>query len=166
MRHHLAILKKAYLAKILNGSKTAECRLSRTRRAPYKAVDVGDRLWLKVSGGAVVATAVVRAVRFFHPLGPASLTQLRKRYAKCVRADRGFFSRHERARYGTLIHLGHVQAIEPFTIAKSDRRAWVVLPGPLRRRPKKASRNDDAGAYPARSRASRFPGFTHTQTEE
>ena len=130
MSHHLAVLRKLYLDRILSGSKTIECRFSRTRRPPFGAVRAGDRIWLKLSGGPVVATAHARSVKFLHPLGAAELRDLRLRYGDSIHASRSFFHAHAQANFATLIALRAVVRIEPFEISKSDRRAWVVLTGP------------------------------------
>lgn len=135
MAHHLVILKSTYLQRILQGRKTTECRLSRTRRPPFGLVDVGDTLWLKRSGGPVVAKAEVRQVEFIHPLGPKRLTELRSRYHHAICADPDFFNdRAEQARFATLIQLAKVREIEPISLAKSDRNAWVLLSGRLPRK--------------------------------
>ncbi len=131
MTHHLVILEKVYLQHILRGRKSAECRLSRTRRPPFGLVKRGDTLWLKQSGGQVVATARVRRVSFVHPLRAADLARLLKLWGDSLRANQSFFKKHEHARYATLIELGRVRTIEPFDILKSDRHAWVVLAAPL-----------------------------------
>ncbi len=133
MAHHLVILKSTYLQHILQGRKTTECRLSRTRRPPFGLVDVGDTLWLKRSGGPVLAKAEVRQVEYIHPLGPNRLMELRSRYHHAIRADPDFFNndRAAQARFATLIQLSKVREIEPISFGKSDRNAWVLLSGPL-----------------------------------
>ncbi len=129
--HHLVILHKIYLDRILRGRKTLECRLSRTRRPPFGAVSPGDTLWLKQSGGPVVATATVRRVTFIHPLQEADLANLRTRYADALQAHASFYTERQDARFATLIRLSRVRRIPPFDVQKSNRNGWVVLAGPL-----------------------------------
>ena len=131
MTCHLVILKHCYLSAILAGRKTVECRLSRTRRAPYAVVRPGDRLWLKRSGGPVVAVAQAGWVEAFHPVTPALIRQIEQRYAAAALADADFFRHHQDARFATVLAVEAVQPVEPIRIAKRDQRAWVVLPGPL-----------------------------------
>ena len=131
MIHHLVILKKHYLFRVLRGYKTVECRLSRHKRPPFGVVTVGDTLWLKQSGGPVTATATVARVEYAHPLTIARLTLLRLRYGESIQADSDFFDGWRQARYATIIHLGNVRRIDPFRLKKNDRRAWVPLAGPL-----------------------------------
>lgn len=130
MAHHLVILKKAYLDRILDGSKTVECRLSCVRLPPYGSVRRGDTLWLKQSGHWIRGTARVRSVRYFHPLDRAMLALLKERYSRAIGADRSFFRWKKQRRFATVIRLSQVRDIAPIAYPKSDRRAWVVLPGP------------------------------------
>ena len=58
MSHHLVVVKSQYLQKILKGSKTVECRLTKYRQPPFAAVKVGDHLWFKLAGGPVVAPSI------------------------------------------------------------------------------------------------------------
>ncbi len=131
MTHHLAILKKQYLDDILLGRKTAECRLSATRRPPFGAVSPGDLLWLKRSGGPVLATARVRRVYSFHPVVRETITHIRSCFGEAIRANLAFFKAHVNARYGTVITFDRINAIAAFQVFKRDRAAWVVLPGTL-----------------------------------
>ena len=131
MSHHLAILKNAYLRRILDGSKTIECRLSRTCRPPFGCVHIGDTIWFKLSGGSVLAKARVSYVEFFHPLEPEQFSDLRNRYGSSLLVDRSFLANHTEARYATFTHLRHVRPCKAYRVIKPDRHAWVVLPRPL-----------------------------------
>lgn len=130
MNHHLVIIKKVYLDSVLQGQKTTECRLSRTRRPPFGAVRVGDTLWLKQSGGQILATAKVGRVEFLHPLTPTRLAALQAGYADSLRVGKGFFDSYRRARFATLIWLSRIRRVEPLPYEKRSRCAWVVLAGP------------------------------------
>lgn len=130
MSHHLVILKKKYLERILNGNKTIECRFSRIRIAPFQRVRRGDTLWLKQSGGAVSGQARVRSVHFYHPLDPKTMTSIRRLYRSAIQADQDFFLRHTQARYASLIQLSQIRTITPMKYKKNNRQAWVVLSRP------------------------------------
>lgn len=127
MNHHLMIVKPRYIDPILSGRKTIECRLTRTPKPPFACVDPGDVLWLKASGGLVVATLRARRVSFFNPVTPDTLKAISDRYGPSILAAPLFFAGHRAARYGTIIHLGHARRIEPFRIQKRNRRGWVRL---------------------------------------
>ena len=131
LSHHLVILHKIYLDHILRGRKTVECRLSRTRRPPFGVVSPGDTMWLKQSGGLVVATATVCRVTFIHPLKEAELARLQARYAEALHVDASFFTQRRHARFATLIRLGRVRHIPPLRVRKSNGNGWIVLGGPL-----------------------------------
>lgn len=129
MTHHLMIVNKRYIAAIAKGKKTVECRLSKTRKPPFGCVDRGDTLWIKISGGPVVAAARVRRIRYFQPVTPAVLRVIWNQYRSSIAAGSRFYRRYREAGYATIILIGRVTPLDPFWIDKRDRRAWVVLPG-------------------------------------
>lgn len=130
MNHHLMIVKPQYIAPIITGRKTIECRLSRTPKPPFGCVDPGDTLWLKASGGLIVAMLRARRVTYINPVTPDALDAISDRYGSSILAAPLFFTDHRSARYGTIIHLGHVRQLRPFRIRKRDRHAWVRLREP------------------------------------
>ena len=127
MTHHLVILQKTYFTRILRGTKTTECRLSKTKRAPYQRVRRGDTLWLKQSGGNIKGKVRVHSVTYFQLEKPLTLNSLRKQYSDTIQANQDFFERHKNARFVTLIHLSQIRVITPIRVKKSDQHAWVVL---------------------------------------
>ena len=80
MNHHLAILKKPYLDAILTGKKTVESRLYQTRQKWLSQVNTGDKIFLKVSAGPVMATAIVDKVRYYENLTAGQIAQMQKQY--------------------------------------------------------------------------------------
>ena len=130
MNHHLMIVKPQYIEPIITGRKTIECRLSRTPKPPFGCVDSGDTLWLKASGGPIVAMLRARRVFYLNPVTRDALDAILDRYGSSILAAPLFFTSHRSARYGTIIHLGHVQQLRPFRIRKRDRDAWVRLREP------------------------------------
>jgi ASC-1-like (ASCH) protein len=131
MQHHLAILYPTYIQMIAEGVKTIECRLSRYRIPPFGDVSAGDIVWLKESCGPVRLVAEVAKVRSRVVKSVADLEHLRKTFNDRVRAEPDFWRAKRDVAYCTLIWLGDVQAVEPFRVNKTDRRAWVVLDGAL-----------------------------------
>lgn len=59
MTDHLVILQSPWLERIVDGRKSVEFRASDRRIAPHGRVSRGDRLWMKASGGPLMATALV-----------------------------------------------------------------------------------------------------------
>ena len=134
MTHHLVILKPQYLDLVLVGTKTLECRLSRTRRLPFGAVRPGDRLWLKRSAGPIVAKARAESVESIELNGARSLEMIESRYRVELGVDTEFFRERANTRYVTLIRFDNVRRIPALRIEKRDRRAWIILPGPPKAR--------------------------------
>lgn len=130
MQHHLAILLPQYLEMILSGRKTVECRLARRPIPPHGFVRPDDLIWLKQSSGPIRGVAQAGRVHSYQDLDTATLRRLRRDHGQAICAEPRFWQAHRRARCATLIWLKDVKPLPPFRIDKTDRRAWVVLPGP------------------------------------
>jgi len=126
-RNHLAILKMPYLQAILTGSKTIESRLTKTKRAPFGCVGIGDTLFLKASSGPVLATTTVAKVEYCQNLTPGRIGKLREKYNDLIRGSDVYWQQKSDCKYATLIWMAEIKKIEPVRISKNDWRAWVVL---------------------------------------
>lgn len=62
---HIVILTQPFFDMILNGEKTIESRWSMNKIMPYKKVNIGDELLLKLTGKTVNATANVKDVKYY-----------------------------------------------------------------------------------------------------
>jgi len=125
--YHLVILKKPYLDAILDGRKPVESRLWKTRRYAFGRVMPGDKLFLKISSGPVCAVATAATVKNFENLTPEQIIEIKQQYNHLVGgADEHWQSRAD-CKFGFLVWLKDVRAIEPVRIHKKDWRAWVVL---------------------------------------
>jgi ASC-1-like (ASCH) protein len=127
MNHHLAILKKQYLNAILAGRKTIESRLYQTKQKWLSQVKAGDKIFLKVTSGHVMATATVDKVKYFGNLTTEQIAQMQKQYNKQILGDEQYWQEKANSRYGVLVWLKDVQPIPHLSIKKLDWRAWVVL---------------------------------------
>jgi len=125
--YHLVILKKPYLEAILDGRKQIESRFTKTRRPAFGRVFAGDKLFLKESGGPVCAAATVEAVKNFENLTPGQIAEIKQQYNNYVRGADEYWHSRTNCRFGYLVWLKDVRAIEPVRISKKDWRAWVVL---------------------------------------
>ena len=125
--YHLAIIKKPYLDAILARQKTIESRFSKTRCPPFGQVLSGDKLFLKVSSGPVCAIATVASVKTFENLTPEKILQIKEEYNHDINGSDQIWQRKSDCRFGFLVWLKDVRAIEPVRIRKKDWRAWVVL---------------------------------------
>lgn len=132
MRHHLAVVATEYLACLLGGRKTIECRFGRRGRPPHGAVRSGDLVWFKQSNGPVRAVASVRFVLAAEAMSPAAIQAWRAEYNDAICGAPSFWRGVPAGTAGSLIFLGRLCGCSPFVIRKSDRRAWVVLAAPPR----------------------------------
>ncbi len=127
MREHVVILKPRYLALVLAGTKTVECRASTSPRPPFLSVHQGDLLWLKESSGKVFGNCKAMWVKDFCITAPDQSNAFRARWQRYICADQAFWRTAPARPYWTLIGLGRVRTCRPFSVEKRDRRAWVVI---------------------------------------
>ena len=125
---HVAILRQPYLDMILDGKKVVESRLSARKIAPYGRVHKGDLVYLKLSGGDIVGTAVVDSTVSVSGTNEWVLS-LRDKWNDQIHGDDAYWESKSNARYGTLIWLTDIQRITPIPYKKRDSRAWVVVKG-------------------------------------
>jgi ASC-1-like (ASCH) protein len=125
--NHLVILERRYLEAILSGRKRIESRFSRTRRSGFGRVSAGDRLFLKELSGAVRAVATAGAVKNFDCLTPEKIAELKERYNEGIVGSERYWRSKADCRFGFLVWLEDVKAIEPLRVVKRDWRGWVVL---------------------------------------
>jgi len=124
---HLAVFVQPYLNYILEKRKTVESRFSVVRIAPFKKVNPGDAILLKLSGGPILGIGQVSHAWFYN-LDSESWHEIRKNFSVALCAqDPEFWRAREHATYATLMKLDHVRGIPPLQFKKQDRRGWVVL---------------------------------------
>lgn len=128
MAIHVVILKRPYLRAVLRGEKTVECRLSKSKTAPYGQVAAGERLFIKYAGGPFAATALAGQVESFAGLTPDAVDQLRVRYNARVCGDPGYWQGKRDSRFATFVPL---RCVEPIDVGpaypKSPYKGWFVL---------------------------------------
>jgi len=127
MRKHLAILKSQYLNAILDGQKTVEARLTKTKRQPFGQIDAGDLIYLKRSSGPVCATAKVAKLKSYENLTPPEINKLKKLYNNQIQGQQSYWQTKSNCRYALLIWLKDIKKTTPVKISKKDQRAWIIL---------------------------------------
>ena len=127
LNHHLVILKKPYIDAILTGRKTVESRFYQTKHKWLSQVGTGDKLFLKVTSGPVMATATIADVNRFDNLNTRLIAALKKQYNQQILGDDQYWQEKIRSQFGILVWLKDVRPITPRLIIKADWRAWVVL---------------------------------------
>ena len=128
MAVHLAILKNKYLKLILEGEKTIESRFMKGNASPMGRVREGDFLFIKKSGGDVVAFGRITRVEGFEELCREDVEEIHKKYNGQILGDEEYWQYvGESCKCGFLAWLRDVRRIEPIKINKKDMRGWVVL---------------------------------------
>jgi len=110
---HLAVLKRHYLDAVIEGRKTVELRLARTRAAPFGKVVPRDTIYLKQSSGPVRAVAAAGRVLSLENLTPAKIRALRREHNHLVLGAPDYWRARSSARYATLIWLANVRELAP-----------------------------------------------------
>lgn len=131
---HIAIMKKSWglIPKILSGEKTIESRWYQTRRAPWGKIKVGEKIYFKNSGEAVIVQAAVSEVLQFEIHNFTDATRIIEKYGKEIAllnsAPRTW---GELPRYCVLIRLQNPKLIdEPIEINKEGfgtGAAWITV---------------------------------------
>lgn len=125
-RIHLAVMVEPFLSWIIEGRKTIESRFSKNSIAPFRQIDEGDLVLLKVTGGPVVACFTAARIEFV-TLAPEELSRIQTDYSEAICADEEFWRLREGKRYATLIGVNHVKELRPAPVLKSDRRGWIAM---------------------------------------
>lgn len=130
-RAHLAILVQPYLGKLLKGEKTIESRWMKHRIAPYGRVNTGDIVYVKKSGGLVVASFVVGWVKEgqVKPLtafGAAAFAYANQG-AICIN-DTFIRTQLDSKNFAVFVEVTDLKPLTPFPLEKAGMAGWVVLP--------------------------------------
>ena len=124
---HIAILRQPFFDMVLNGEKTIESRWSMNKIAPYKKVQVGDEILLKLTGQPVTATAKVKDVKYYE-LTLEIVEDIRIKYGKQIGTDKfEDWKATLQKKYCTLISLEEVKTIEPIEVPRSNGAGWIIL---------------------------------------
>jgi hypothetical protein len=124
---HLAIFSEPFLTYVLDGKKTVDSRFSIKRTPPYGSVREDDILLLKEASGPIVGVCQIGSV-WNYELDTQTLQNVRYEFADALCAvDPHFWESRSSASFATLMRLHSVQRIAAISIAKRDRRGWVVL---------------------------------------
>ena len=112
--------------KILNKKKVIESRFCKNRISPHHKVAPGEVVYLKVSGGNIVASFEIERVLFFDNLNQKTISKIKEDYNSFIDASDNYWDKKRDSCYGTLIYIKNPKEIEPIKIYKRDRRAFVT----------------------------------------
>ncbi len=126
-RCHLAILTEPYLSLLLASKKTIESRWMRHKIAPYGYVHSGELVYVKKSGGPVVASF---RVGWLKQGALVEVLPLAKESQAAICVDDAFLLRLEKdkKRYGVLMEVINLRKLPDFEVQKPGMSGWVVLP--------------------------------------
>jgi len=125
--YNLAILKKPYLDKIINGQKKIEMRLTKSKIHGFGRVFAGDKIFLKQSSGPVYAIATAEKVENYENLTPKNILKIKRLYNDKILGQNEHWQSKMDSKFGFLVWLKDIKTINPVKISKKDWRAWVVL---------------------------------------
>ncbi len=126
---HVALIKRRFGLSLLDGSKTVECRLTRTARQPYRNIFANESIYFKQTGGFYLARARVQKILFFDDLNPKKIAQLKKKYNCLIGADDAYWENKMDAKYASLIFLKAIEQVHTGpSIERSQGNAWFILP--------------------------------------
>ncbi len=129
-RVHLAVVHKRYLDMILAGTKTAEARLTKTRREPYTSLQPGETIYFKQTGGPIRARARAARVHRFELTGPRDIQRLRRRFEAFLGGPSDYWLAKADARYATIIELAGVRPVDEtpgWFRPGNTRSAWRIF---------------------------------------
>ncbi len=127
MPTHVAILKRPYLRMILDGRKTVESRLTKTVQPPFGSIAPGERIFLKVSAGPFMATALAGNIDQHDKLTPSDIDRLRMRYDHAVCGNEDYWQAKRDSRYAVFVELTAVEPIRVGPTYPKSMRAWHVI---------------------------------------
>lgn len=134
MKKHLAIFTKEYITQIFAGKKTIESRFSQKRIPPFGKVNVGDTVFIKLSGSDVKGQFKVKKIIYFENLDDKDWELIKSHYAQYISSgdpqkDQDFFEKRKLAKYATIIWMENIEQFitSPIRISKKDQRGWMVL---------------------------------------
>lgn len=125
---HIAVLMPPYVDLLLSGRKTVEMRLTKQARAPFEAIEPGDRIYFKESAGPFRATAVCDHVLCESDLTPQRIDELQRDYNHLVCGESQHWRTKRDARFATLIWLRDVRPCSQGpSIRPLQGLAWLTL---------------------------------------
>ncbi|QQE12128.1 ASCH domain-containing protein [Planctomycetota bacterium] len=124
---HIAILKKKYMDMILSGEKTIESRITKTGCAPYGRIEVGDRIYLKISSGPFVGITKAVRIEQYHHLNGEHIMKLYEQFDDQVCGGKKYWEGRKDCRFATFIWLGEVEPIDVAPRYTKSMKAWHII---------------------------------------
>ncbi len=127
---HLAIFSPGYISKIFTGKKTVDARFSKVRCMPHGAIEKGDLVLMKKSGGPIVGYFVAGKVKSYANLTSKKIDKIAKENKNALSLDKDFLKSKKSAKYATLIDITRPTKFRlPVVVKKKSLHGWVTLGG-------------------------------------
>lgn len=123
---HLGVFTEPCLSYMLDGRKTIESRFSKNKILPYQKIEKDDIIFVKKSGGNIVAYFTIRDILFFN-LNETSIDEIKSKYNKELCVDDTFWDLKKESNYATLIFIDKLKKLHPFSINKKGMQTWIKL---------------------------------------
>lgn len=123
---HLAIFTEPWLTYLLNGKKTIESRISKHKIAPYNKIEKDDIVFVKKSGGDILAYFTIKEILFID-LKDVNISEIKHKYNDRLCVDEKFWISKKDSKYATLIFINDLVKLQPFHINKKGMQTWIKL---------------------------------------
>lgn len=123
---HLGVFNEPCLTYMLDGKKTIESRFSKKRIAPYNNITKDDIVFVKKSGGKIVAYFKIKEVRFYD-LESFPASNIRHEFNKYLCVDDEFWQKKKDSKYATLIFIKELVRLKPFSVQKKGMNTWIKI---------------------------------------
>lgn len=123
---HLGVFSEPYLTYMLEGKKTIESRFSKKKCLPWNGIDPSTIVFVKKSGGDVVAYFKIKEIHFFD-LEEYKLENIKKEYSCELCVDDNFWELKKNSKYATLIFIKEIVKIKPFKVTKKGMNTWLKI---------------------------------------
>ena len=124
---HVAFIRTPHVTRLLTGEKDFESRLAK-RPGPAWRASVGDRVFLKRSGGEIEGVAAVVEIAALDDLRPCDVLALADTLLPSSAPDWSYWRQKQAARYALILWLSPVQrCVVPAALTpRGVQSAWVA----------------------------------------
>lgn len=123
---HLGVFVEPYLTYMLDGRKTIESRFSKNKSLPYRKIAKDDIVFVKKSGGDVLAYFTIKDIIFFD-LNETSIDEIKQKYNEQLCVSEEFYISKSNSKYATLIVIDKMFNLKSFHINKKGMQTWLKL---------------------------------------
>ncbi len=123
---HLGVFTEPYLTYMLDGKKKIESRFSKKKCLPWNSIHPSSIVFVKKSGGDVVAYFKIKEVYFFD-LTNYPIENIKRDFSRELFVDDDFWELKKDSKYATLIFIKEIVKIKPFKVTKKGMNTWLKI---------------------------------------